>query len=246
MPAKQCWYCQHFIPDNPETLVSGICARRAPKGADYQSLYTAKQNSFWLDIGHIIAAGTIQSGSALPLHIAGYGAGPASCHAADTTGLSAADILPFSIPLFDTINVAAWALSASLLNSGAASVGSAPILHLYQIRVNNGDQTVLNEIPIPIAPANVGINGNVTDLFVNTNGIFTTPVALSPGCCGFRLDLTQTGEDDISEVRNLKMGLLVMGSSLPETSSAEISKSKYAAITDGTAVSCGEFRPLSE
>lgn len=247
MVAKLCWYCRHFLADNPGTLVSGICTRHAPKGSDYQSRYLSQQTSFRLDMGHLLAAGTIQSAAALPLHALGNADTlAASCHAADTTGLNSNDIMPFQLPVFDSLNVVSAGVAASLLNSGTSSVGDAPYLHLYQISVLGASQTVRNLIDIPIASANVQVNGTATDLFSDNISVLSSPVALAHGCCGFRVDLTQTGENDISEVRNLKIGLLVMGTQVSSAVSAASSKAKYAAIIDGTAASCGEFSPAAE
>jgi hypothetical protein len=241
MVSRICWNCQFFVPDDPETLLTGVCRRHAPKAVDYQSYSLPEKHSMTLDMGHCLAAGTQVGEAVVPLFQLGAGdAVPASCHATDATGMDANDILPFSIP--EVYRPLAVSVSASRANSGAATVGANPILKLVPINVGGTSQGVAETVEIPIEGANVQAKDTGTDQFFDIRYTFPKLNPIATGLVGFRVDLTGTTEDDIAQVRNLKIGLIVgdlIGSTFP---SPVMSKAKFATISLGNTDFCGEFQ----
>lgn len=241
MVSRICWNCQYFEADDPETLLTGVCRRHAPKGADYQGFWLPNQRAIRLEFGHCLAAGTMVGEALVPLFILGAGdAVPASCHATDATGMNANDILPLQVP--EAFRPITASVSASRLNSGDATVGANPILKLQPVVVGGDSQGIGETLEIPIPGANVQAKDTGTDQFVDINFDFELENPINSGLIGFRADLTGTTEDDIAQVRNLKVALLIgnlMGSTSPNPIT---SKAKWAVISLGNTDFCGEFQ----
>jgi hypothetical protein len=245
MVSRICWNCHFFIANDPAAALDGVCVRHAPKGFDFSSFNLANLYSYRLDFGRCLAAGTMEGDAVLPLHINGDGdSTPPTCFATDASGLNNDGILPFVLPAIArspiTVNV-----SASRLNSGAASVGSAPILTLVPVNVGGDTQAAGVPLLIPIPPASVQVKDTATDLFVDINAVIEILPSINPGLIGFRADLTGDTENDINQVRNLKIGIL-MGNRIGPTLTPETSKTKWAQITNGSTQNCGEFKPTTE
>jgi hypothetical protein len=246
MVARKCWDCQFFIADNAATVKTGICVRKAPTGADFSAFALANAYSYRLEMGHCLAAGTMVGDAVIPLHIDGNADSmPPSCHATDATGMNADDILPFSLPEGAYFAVK-FHLAASRLNTGAATVGLNPKLKLVPVRVNGDDQGASSVIELILSASSCQPHGTGTDLFSSQNITLGLENYLISGLVGFRVDLSGTSEDYISQVRNLKIGIemaLVVGNNsiTPPTS-----KAKFAAITDGSIQYCGDFKRTTE
>jgi len=246
MVARKCWDCQFFIADNAETLKTGICVRRAPKGADFSAFALANAYSYRLEMGHCLAAGTQVGDAVIPLHIDGNADNmPPTCHATDATGLNANDILPFSLPEGAYFAVK-FTLSASRLNTGAATVGLIPKLKLVPVLVRGDDQAAGSVIELPLAPGVCQPHDTATDLFSTHQITLGLENYLLTGLIGFRLDLSGTSEDYISQVRNLKLGIEMALTVGNNSTTPPTSKAKYAAITDGSIQYCGDFKRTTE
>jgi hypothetical protein len=241
MVSRICWNCQFFQADDPDTLLTGVCRRHAPKAADYQSYLVPEKKTMTLDMGHCLAAGTMVGEAVVPLFKLGAGdAVPASCHATDASGINANDILPFSIP--KSYRPIIVSVSASRANSGAATVGANPVLKLVPVVVGGDTQGVVETVEIPIPGDNVQPKDTATDQFFDIRYTFPLLNPIGMGLVGFRVDLTGDTEDDVAQVRNLKIGLLV-GELTGDLSPSPLkSKAKFAVISLANTDFCGEFQ----
>jgi hypothetical protein len=241
MVERICWNCKFFAADDPETLLTGVCRRHAPRGVDYSSLNLPEQTDSRIDIGHCLAAGTMVGDALIPLHILGAGdALPATCHAANDTGMNANDILPLELPKpWRPVRVR---VSASRLNTGAATVGANPILKIQPIIIGGDAQGAGETIEIVCDGADCQPHDTGTDKFVDFQYVFPLANLVNGGLVGFRATLDGTSEDEIAQVRNLKIGLLLGDNIGTAGSPSPIkSKAKWAVISLGNTDFCGEF-----
>jgi hypothetical protein len=241
MVERICWNCKFFEADDPETLLTGVCRRHAPRGVDFSSYGLPEQTDSRIDIGHCLAAGTMVGDALIPLFNLGAGdALPPTCHAANGTGMNANDILPLELPS-PWRPVRAY-VSASRLNTGAASVGANPVLKIQPISIEGDSQIPGETIEIICDGADCQAHDTGTDNFVDFQYVFPLTNPVLSGLVGFRATLDGTSEDEIAQVRNLKIGLLLAdnigsaGAPNPITS-----KAKWAVISLGNTDFCGEF-----
>lgn len=199
-------------------------------------------------MGHINEDGSVQGDIVLPLHLGGYigtppDETPASCPPNNATGLDDNDLNP-AVILLDAYSPIGIHVCASRMNSGAVTVGTNPLLHLKSVSVRGADCLNGWSVDIPIPAASVSPKDDATDNFVseylevNENG-FT-------GLLGLRVDLTGTGENDIAQVRNIKIGVVFARRSSNIGLTPPTSKAKWANIADGSSDFCGEFKNSTE
>lgn len=244
MVSKICWNCHFFVADDSGSQLGGVCVRHAPKGADFNAFALSDKWSYRFDFGLVNPGGQIYGGGVTPLHLAGAAAAAPSCHATDATGYNANDILPYLLPN-GGFRIVRCNVAASLLNSGAGTVGTDPLLHLRPVVISGDSQSQGELIDIPIPPSLVSANGNITDLFVNENIDLGRINPIFPGLMGFRVELSGTGENDISEARNLKIGL-TLATQNGVVLDPITSKAKWATLVDASTQYCGEFKPSTE
>jgi len=242
MVARKCWNCQFFIADDSESSLAGICVRKAPKGADFSAFNLANSYCYRIDFGHCLAAGTMVGDDILPLHIDGNADNmPPSCHAADVTGMNENDILPFVLPNGNYYGVT-FTVSASRLNTGAGTVGLLPKLKLQPVRVMGDTQLGGDVLELIMSASHVQPHDTATDDFSTIVCNIPNASNILTGLIGFRVDLSGTSPNYISQVRNLKIGVELSQVIGNDAVSPPTSKAKWAKITDGSQQFCGDFK----
>lgn len=244
MVSKICWNCHFFVADDPLTALTGVCRRHAPRGVDFQAFGIAEQKSMRIDMGLCDGSGTLYEEAVVPLKAqGGVPTGLDSCPADNLSGIDS-NILNPSVVTLDAYSPVGILVAASRMNSGAGTVGTNPVLHLQSVSVY-GDHCLNGwSVDIPITPANVSPKDTATDIFVkeylevSENG-FT-------GLLGLRVDLTGATENDIAQVRNLKVGVVFARRVGNIGLTPPTSKAKWANIADGSADFCGEFKNSTE
>lgn len=245
MVNRLCWNCHFFIADDSGSLLTGICCRKAPTGADFNSFGMVDKLSYRFDFGLISPIGEIIGEEKVAMHLAGVQAAPASCSTADTVGFNANNIAPYLLPE-GGFRVVKLQVAASLLNSGAVTVGDNPILTLQPVSVRGDTQLQGAEIPIPIPPALVQPFANINNLFLDIDVEVELENPIVSGLVGFRVDLEKTGENEIAEAKNLKIGLTLATNASLASITPPDSKAKWAQITDGSTQYCGDFKVQTE
>lgn len=229
-----CWKCDHFLAENVLSSLSGRCTRKAPKGLSQNGL-----REIWFNCG--IIAGFRIGGPGLMTVISRTGKIDQT-HLVwfeDTEGLNDNDSYPWVIPAGYKLTKLVVALSSA--NTGAASVGTAPVLRINVAQVGGTSITTLATVPVPLDPAHCHEYDYLNDDFVTAEYDLPTPVPIGMGVWGLRIDL-RTGSDPnvITQVRNPMIGALVR---YDPTLTDAVSKGKYALINDGTVNLCSKFKP---
>jgi hypothetical protein len=229
-----CWKCDHFMPENVLTSLAGRCTRRAPRGLSQNGL-----KEIWFNAGLI--SEFLIGGPGL-MTVISRGGVFTTTHLVwfeDTEGMNDNDSFPWVIPAGYKLTKLVVALSRA--NTGAASVGTAPVLNINVAQVGGTAMTNLATVPVPIDPAHCHEYDHATDDFVISEYDLPVPVAIGMGLWGLRIDLTTASDPNvITQLRNPMIGALARYD--PELTDA-LSKNKYALIPDGTANRCGKFKP---
>lgn len=243
MTTRLCWKCKYFIATNAETSLAGICVRNAPKNADFVSYYALSRYSMTFNFGYV-GDPSLQGGDILPLIKGGWYLDTPTCHASNAQGLATDDINPFAVG--SGAKIKSVAVYAARMNTGAATVGTNPVLHLRQKNVVLATQTDGAVIDIPIPASMCNPTGTAVDKLVvaklnfdpNANtGIYT--------CSGFVADLTGSTENDIAAIRNLGVQIIMESLDADTPNTPVSSAGKFGQISDGTTMQCGDFA-LSE
>jgi hypothetical protein len=242
---RQCWNCKYFVADNPATLLSGRCHRHAPSGLDYLTYRFINRSMCHLEFGNMDPSGDVfGNGDLVPLYQNADNWGTTLCWDADDSGWNDSVINPFMIPFAGKI--VRCQLAAARLNTGAATVGTNPILKIQQVQVRGTNQLVNPDvIKIPINPlycqARDTAADNFHDIAIGTDVMHTlTMNPLSQGAVGYRVDCTAEDENQIYQFRLLKISFLICDWNGVDIG-PEASLEKWAFISDGTQNKCGEY-----
>lgn len=237
-----CWKCDHFLPDNVLTALSGRCTRKAPHALS-QNGFGAAPAEIWYNAGivnPILIGGpglmTVisRSGDITQKHLVWF---------EDTEGLNDNDSYPWVIPAGYQLTKLCVALSRA--NTGAATVGIRPVLNLNIATVGGTAITTLARVPVPLDPLHCGILDAAADNYQFVEYDLTPPLSIPAGLWGIRIDLVDgLDENVIVQVRNPQIGALVRyNHNLALTANSSLAK--YAAIPDGTTNRCGKFKPAT-
>lgn len=232
----KCWNCRFFVADDPERQIYGRCRRHAPHNLDFMG-FAAFRDRIQFQAGYFSA--DIKIGGSCQMYRANGDPLVDMPIVPPNLGYNSNQSFPYTIPGGFYLERISWA--ASLLNVGTATVGAAPVLKLNLYQVQSGSFPLVDTIELPVLPAYVGIAGNVTDAFGNFNYQIPEPFQIPAGQFGWKLDLTDTDDNVIAEVRNVNFCLIASPLTEIDFDSAE-SIAKYARISDGTTMWCGEFK----
>ena len=207
---------------------SGRCRRWAPDNLDLYG-FEAKGNNLDHECGLIDA--NVTTGGTIDL----YRSGQATIGL--PTGLSAGGSFN-DYTTFPFVNPGGFflkriAISASLLNVGTDTVGDDVRLKIRFVSLNP-DQSLVQEIDMPMPEANIGVLGNTTDEFVYATHELDDLASLPPGNIGVQLDLTGDDDNLIKEIRNFNLSFQT------EQYDEDSTVNKYCTVD--AEQWCGEFR----
>lgn len=240
MKSYNCSKCHFFKTNTALSENSGECHRKSPTGKDANGLANGLRDARFFEAG--VISDTIFSETDVYLYRNQFElldeADPLPV-SKGSTGLNSNEIFPFS-PQFG-MNLYSIQCTASLANTGAATIGEAPILKLKVYRIYGSTVQLLNTLEMATATTStIGIFGDLVDGFPRFSA-YVDPLLSIPSNAlfGFEIELdTSNSEDYIAEIRNPMVMLRCYRTYSPTN--------PFSLIPDKTIIRCGEFKPLIE
>lgn len=232
--AEICWNCKYFEHNNEQGIYSGRCRRHAPRGVDMNGFGTF-ETAIAVRLQAGIVGATIFKAASDPLLALNYDSSATMPTGKSATGYEAHDVFPLLVPA--GYKAVSAVFCASLVNTGAATVGAAPTMDIELYSVVAGSVALVGTGTIVFDQADVGVEGNTTPQFVKKTVNFSLLYPdLGNKLIAIGVKLVDDDEDLISEVQD-PMVCIEASKNL----SVDLDEYPFPWVVNGNIVGCGEF-----
>lgn len=239
MKNYNCSLCHFFKTNTSLSENSGECHRKSPTGKDANGMANGLLDGKYYEAG--VISDTIFTETDVYLYKNQFElldeADPLPISKGTAVGLNSNEIYPFK-PTYG-YSVYSIQCSASLANTGAATIGDLPVLKFKIYQIGGTDSTVISTAEIPVVqPGSLGVFGNAVDQYAFFSGYLDPVVFISNSLLfGFEIELDTTSSPDyIAEIRNPIVVVRAYRFYAPTN--------PFSMIPDKTVIRCGDFKPL--